>query len=323
MEEDSDKKGLCISFYDDGEEMGKTLIIKDDYNSFEQYYLDKLNSFDENVLARHYYISDNYLRKAFTHYGLPFESIWYGEWKKHIKEYELIIVFDSIHTPNLIRYLHKEKAKRIVFWHWNPISTEKDVQMLESTQAICEHWTFNDTDVQKYGMKYNNQFFFYQPNTLSEKKDSVFFVGKDKGRYSCILEIARIIQKQGLEADFHVIASAGKEYRNKAFLQKRYLEYNDVLESIKQSKAVLEITQEGQTGITTRSLEAMFMRTKLITTNRNVVNYSFYNKENVFLLGQDDYCKLSEFLKKPFIELEDKKIEQYSASGWLRSMLQK
>ena len=198
--------------------MGKVLILKDNYNSFERYYLEHLNAVSENVVAMHYYISDSKLRKIFTHYGFPLESVWYGDWKKHIQEYDLVIVFDSIHTSKLIKFLHNNGARRIVFWHWNPMKTDKDKHIFKKTQTICEHWTFNDADVKEYGMFSNNQFFFFQDNEKVVKTNSVFFVGKDKGRYNSIMELGKQIRKIGYEADFHIIVPNCGKLEKKEYL---------------------------------------------------------------------------------------------------------
>ena len=97
----------------------KYLILKDNYNSFEQFYIDNMNNESANV--QFYYGSSAFVRKLFTHYGLPLESLWYGEWKRHLEEYECVIIFDSIHTPNMVRYIRNHFTKQIIFWHWNPI----------------------------------------------------------------------------------------------------------------------------------------------------------------------------------------------------------
>ena len=155
------------------------LILKDNYNSFEQYYLDKLN--ECGVDAEFYYISSSILRKVFTHYALPFESLWYGGWKNNLDTYYCIIVFDSLHSINLLKYIRKRYRKRLIFWHWNPIKKDKEISIWKETKKMCEHWTFNPSDVEKYGMNLNNQFFFYQNQKDISKEESAFFVGTDKG----------------------------------------------------------------------------------------------------------------------------------------------
>lgn len=297
----------------------RVLILKDNYNSFEQYYLNKLN--EGGIDAEFYYTSSSALRKVFTHYALPLESLWYGTWKKKLNTYDCVIVFDSLHSANLLKFIRKKYGKRLIFWHWNPIKKDKDIAIWRQTKEICEHWTFNPKDAKKYGMKLNSQFYFYQNRENSIKDESVFFVGADKGRYEKLMEISNDLKNADVTLDFHVINTDGKDDRK--YVEKTYMEYDEVISHIQKSKAVVEIVQNGQNGLTVRALEAMFFETKLITNNREIRNYSFYNDNNIFIVGEDNNDNLNLFLHTPFQLIEKKDIYSYDANGWLNTFMRK
>lgn len=293
------------------------LILKDNYNSFEQYYLDKLN--ECGIDAEFYYTSSSLLRKVFTHYALPFESLWYGEWKKKLSAYDCIIVFDSLHSVNLLKYIHKKYGKRLVFWHWNPIKKDKDIAIWKKTKEICEHWTFNPKDAKKYGMGLNNQFFFYQNPENAFKVESAFFVGTDKGRYEKLMEISNELKNIGVTPDFHIISGDAND--NRKYVEKMYMEYDEVISHIRKSKAVVEIVQDGQNGLTARALEAMFFETKLITSNKEIRNFDFYNAHNIFVVGEDNNDSLDTFLHTPFQSIDKKTLYPYDANGWIDNFM--
>ena len=297
----------------------RVLILKDNYNSFEQYYLNKLN--EGGIDAEFYYTSSSALRKVFTHYALPLESLWYGTWKKKLNTYDCVIVFDSLHSANLLKFIRKKYGKRLILWHWNPIKKDKDIAIWRQTKEICEHWTFNPKDAKKYGMKLNSQFYFYQNRENSIKDESVFFVGADKGRYEKLMEISNDFKNADVTLDFHVINTDGKDDRK--YVEKTYMEYDEVISHIQKSKAVVEIVQNGQNGLTVRALEAMFFETKLITNNREIRNYSFYNDNNIFIVGEDNNDNLNLFLHTPFQLIEKKDIYSYDANGWLNTFMRK
>ena len=48
------------------------------------------------------------------------------------------------------------------------------------------------------------------------------------------------------------------------------------------SRSIIEIEDIDQNGLTLRSLESIFFGKKLITDNRDIVNYDFYKKENIY-----------------------------------------
>lgn len=310
---------MAVSQWNENMKNSKVLILKDNYNSFEQYYLDKLN--ECGIDAEFYYTSSSMLRKAFTHYALPFESLWYGGWKNNLDTYDCIIVFDSLHSANLLKYIRKKYRKRLIFWHWNPIKMDKDISIWAETKKMCEHWTFNPSDAEKYGMNLNNQFFFYQNQEDISKEESAFFVGTDKGRYEKIVAISDDLKDRGIAIDFHIVSMNCNDTRK--YIEKTYMEYSDVMSHIRKSKAVVEIVQDGQNGLTARALEAMFFETKLITNNREIRNFNFYNDNDIFIIGEDNNDRLDVFLHTPFQPIEKKALYQYDANGWLDNFMRR
>lgn len=295
------------------------LVLKDNYNSFEQYYLEKLNGC--GIDAEFYYTSSCSLRKVFTHYALPFESLWYGNWKKELNTYNCIIVFDSLHSSNLLKYIHKRYRKRLIFWHWNPIEKDKDKAIWKETKEICEHWTFNPEDARRYGMSLNNQFFFYQNQVDVSKKDLAFFVGADKGRYEKLMDIADLLENMDFIVDFHIISKNSNDRRE--YIEHTFLEYSNVIEHIQKAKVLVEVVQEGQNGLTARALEAMFFNTKLITNNLEIRNFDFYNDNNIFIIGEDSNDRLNMFLHTPFQTIEKKALYPYDANGWIDNFMKR
>jgi hypothetical protein len=81
---------------------------------------------------------------------------------------------------------------------------------------------------------------------------------------------------------------------------------------------ILEIMQEGQVGMTLRSLEALVLNKKLITNNINIVNDELYHPNNVYILGYDNkYSSIKEFLNAPFTEWDEELIKKHDIHSWL------
>lgn len=293
----------------------KVLILKDNYNTLEQFYNDEFCKI--GIECEFYYKTSSCIRKLVTHNGLIYESFWYGKWKKKLQNYDIIIVFDSIHTSKLLKYLFKKSNARLIYWHWNPLNSNKTIKIYEETKRICEHWTFNPLDAEKFHMRINNQFFFYQSLLNVDKVNNAFFIGTNKGRYDFLLKLAEMLIKCGCNPDFHVVDKEKKGI----YIQKSYMEYTQVLNSIRKSNLIVEIVQNGQNGLTIRSLEAMFFNAKLLTNNKDIINYQFYNKNNIFIIGVDNMDEFKDFLSKPFLRIEQDDLYPFSAQGWLENFV--
>ena len=61
------------------------------------------------------------LRKIITPIS-PLFSIYFGKWKKHISEYDKIILFDQGYDNKVLKYIRKKNQHaKIIFWYWNSV----------------------------------------------------------------------------------------------------------------------------------------------------------------------------------------------------------
>ena len=79
----------------------------------------------------------------------------------------------------------------------------------------------------------------------------------------------------------------------------------------------MELQEQGQTGLTLRAMEALFFQKKLLTDNQEVLNCDFYRQENIFVWGQDDECRLADFLQVPYQKIPEETVSQYTWEAWL------
>ena len=95
--------------------------------------------------------------------------------------------------------------------------------------------------------------------------------------------------------------------------------YQEILEFVSQSRCLLEILKEGQTGATLRLMEALFFKKKIITTNINVKEEPFYTPQNIFIIGERPNDELANFVKTAYDDSVDKYIDKYDVGCWLKN----
>ena len=99
------------------------------------------------------------------------------------------------------------------------------------------------------------------------------------------------------------------------------MNYADVISMEIKSKCILDIVQPGQRGITWRPLEALFYRKKLITNYKNIKNYDFYRKENIFILGEDNMSIIKSFINSEYVEIPSNIVNKYQWAGWMKNLI--
>ncbi|MDE6639167.1 MAG: hypothetical protein K2K63_01405, partial [Acetatifactor sp.] len=146
--------------------------------------------------------------------------------------------------------------------------------------------------------------------------------GADKGRAAYISSLKKVFEKSGLYCDIRVFSHAtdtGYRERFQDILTDKRLSYNEYLEQIADCNILLDVNQEGQSALTMRVPEAIYLSKKLITNNFCIPDYDFYDPNNILVLPKEGLPtaeEIQDFLKKPFRSYPDSVLESYSFEHW-------
>ena len=130
----------------------------------------------------------------------------------------------------------------------------------------------------------------YFPNTynlgLVDNKRNVkikydlFFVGRDKGRFKQLVTLYNILSKKGIRCLFLINGVEEKDriYHLEGIKNIKIVSYQDIVKYIAESRCILEILQDNQYGSSLRPMEAIAYGKKLLTTDKEIINCSYYDK---------------------------------------------
>ncbi|HEM5166085.1 TPA: lipopolysaccharide biosynthesis protein, partial [Streptococcus suis] len=102
----------------------------------------------------------------------------------------------------------------------------------------------------------------------------------------------------------------------------KQLPFEKLYEIYSQSKCVVDIESSKQNGLTMRTIEMIGLEKKLITTNKDIVHYDFFNPANIMILDRNDPVIDLEFIDKPYIPLDEKIRTKYSLHDWILNVLE-
>ena len=208
------------------------------------------------------------------------------EWPDFSPDDNTLIVFDT-HTG--LHYLHWLEAafpeKRIILWHWNPVMVPG---LITKTTDRVEKWTYSRKDAEKWGMRLNTQFFFdcfaHEAAEYAAMPPAhpprALFIGRNKGRA-------------------------------------KQLEELEVIDAVEQSSIIIDLYADPTGGLSLRALEALFFCRKLITNRSLMRDEDFYDRRNIYILGEDDRT-LQTFLAEPIAAPNPEIRNKYLFSNWLK-----
>lgn len=255
-------------------------------------------------------------RKFSTEFSTEFFN---SDWTKKLPYIKKLIIVANVDTASVVKYVNKKFPNiKIHVWYNNPVKNEISPTVFKKLN--CSLWTFDKNDSREFGMKYNAQyidvvnFINISPNLPSSW--DIVFIGASKDRLNIIRNFEEKVKELGISFHPYVIKSKNESLENYNF-QKKKLSYAAVLSMESRGRAILEILQSGQSGLSLRPLEAIFLEKKIITNNAEIENEPFYSSENVFILGKDDFSNLNTFLNAPVSLIDHKIREYYTFSSWV------
>jgi len=241
------------------------------------------------------------------------------------------VLFFAVENDRELRILRKYiRARQLALWLWNPISSfqphasGRNQYLRWLRRAGIRAYTFDNGDARDFGIEATSQVFRHVPlatgaSGISARLD-VYFVGSDKGRLADLRILENEFQKEGLSTNFHVIGDRHRRYcaEERSWLRPEPLSYRENLDRIMHSRAVLEILQSGQRGVSLRYMEAMFLDRKLITNNPAACKMPGYDPSRIFILGNDELSGIRQFIEQPSKPVDPQVLRQHDIGGWLR-----
>ena len=232
----------------------------------------------------------------------------FDEWSKNLDKYEKVIIFDSGYSKRLTKFLRK-KNKKIIVWFWNTIARKQELILKDKN--VDYFYSFDKNDCQKYNLKFNTQFYFDKlPQSCNNHIEyDVFFVGLDKGRKECISTLIDVFQDKNISYNIDIIDDGANPY---------HYSYSEYVELESKARCLLDIvSHKDSQGLTLRPLEAICMNKKIITNNIHIDEYNFYNPNNVFIIGKDNFENIYDFINTPYQKINEADLKYYSINKWV------
>lgn len=114
-----------------------------------------------------------------------------------------------------------------------------------------------------------------------------------------------------------------RNYKNVGIRDVRFkmMPFEKLYEIYADSRCVIDIENKGQHGLTMRSIEILGLCRKFITTNKDIVNYDFYNVNNILVLDRNHPVLDMSFFDKPYQRLDERIYQKYSLKNWILEVL--
>lgn len=254
-------------------------------------------------------------------------------------DYILIIRGEYTPIPTLIKLKQTFKNTKMILYMWDGI---------ENYPTITRKWryfdkvlTFDRIDYEKYKeqIEFLPLFYYnaYLPvnNAATDKKykyDLCFIGTAHDDRIKIIKKIMRDCAHNGKKCFSYFYMPHKLVYLKYKFTSKYFknvkmsdvsfkqIPFKDLYKIYSESRCIVDIESIGQHGLTMRSIEMLGLKRKLITSNKDIVNYDFYDPDNILVIDRNNPKIDNKFFSRPYKELSDEIYKKYSLESWLQNV---
>ena len=289
--------------------------------------------------------NDGFICKACGRYNIkPYERVlekYYQQIVESVedREYDYILTIRGEYTPlSSIRLLKQKFPKaKLILYMWDSLRNNKAVQ--SRWRAYDKVYTFDRMDYLKYQDEIEFlPLYYYDDYVPTEKKadmkyDIAFIGTGQEDRVKIVNQVKNQCENSGKKMySFVFLPHIFVFYYNK-LLNKNYkhvklkdiqfekMPFKKVYEIYDQAKCVIDIESAKQCGLTMRTIEMIGLRKKLITTNKDIVNYDFYHEDNILVVDRNNFVLDEAFIDRPYYHLDEQIYEKYSLSHWIMEVL--
>ncbi|MDR7208986.1 hypothetical protein [Flavobacterium piscis] len=252
-------------------------------------------------------------------------------------KYDLVfIIKGESFSRNAIEILKaKNPNAKYVLYLWDSIRRIKDVN--EKLILFDKVYSFDRLDCVENEKFILNPLFF-RNEYLNQSNDCIqnnhiYHLGwYHSDRLILIQKIAKYCQENNLKYEFILFTGyfsyifqsifGGQLKNNKSFLTFKPISAKTNFQNILNSKVTLDIAHPFQSGLTMRTIELIGAQRKIVTTNEDILNYDFYNPNNILIINRGNPVLEKSFFESEYTPIPNEIISKYSIENWLRRMIE-
>jgi hypothetical protein len=219
--------------------------------------------------------------------SLPFKGLWYDCYIRAVPSADKhVVVFMEgcplAYDKRLLLHLRKKLANAVLVYYFlnSAIAVpERRIRYIESNFDLII--SYDEDDCAKRGWHHYCGVYSADKSIRAAAPCDVFFVGQNKGRQKALLASYERFSRWGLKCDYFITGIPDKEQNVPGIHYDEYLPYDKTLQKVMGARFLFENLQEGQSGCSFRTFEAIAYGKVLVTNNASLKNSRIFDKNRM------------------------------------------
>lgn len=220
---------------------------------------------------------------------------------------------------------------KTVLYQWDSMVRVNYADLIPVFDKVA---TFDSEDSKQYGLNYQPLFYTREVDTLKKIQTASLYDLLLLGmylpeRYLGLQRLLSYSEKHHLRFKYHLFLQKTHYFTQKLkgrtidlkFCSFETISYQDVLKLYAQSNVIVDFSNVSQSGLSMRVVEALGAGKKLVTTNKNIQQESFYSPSYIHVIDPANIEIPASFWESTIVH-NDSKLDRLRLDNWLETLLQ-
>lgn len=235
---------------------------------------------------------------------------------------DITLVVDPAHFNHTILKEVRKKSKKLIAYNYDsmaqlPLPADK-------MSYFDEIYSFDKNDCEKHDFKFITNFIYLPKTPINLKNTLKAFTiqSKSKDRIFTLSKIADQLDSLNIKNyEFLVYGKVNSKINKNIIFFNERIGLETFQKKMDNSEILLDLVREGQNGLSFRIFEAMALQKKLITTNKNIIHYDFYNPNNILVIDAKNPTITTNFLKSNYQPIPENIYNKYTLNNWIKTVI--
>ncbi len=234
-------------------------------------------------------------------------------------KYDLIFIIrpDLLSNNSLLSL--KSKTNNFIAYYWDSVVFFP--RKNEIIHFFDKVYSFDNQDCKENGFEFLTNFYYYEPEPVETDKMVFSISHLEKRRFQLFNEMGKFLEENHIT--FRFLTKQSKNKLKSPYIE--YLEetipYAEMLQLLNHYEVILDIAKPLQNGLSFRIFESMGMNKKIITNNRSVMEYDFYNPNNILVVDFDNLTIPKSFFETPFEPIDEVIKQKYHLRSFVKTVV--
>ncbi len=212
--------------------------------------------------------------------------------------------------------LLRSKTESFIANYWDSISLFD--RKLRIKNIFDKVYSFDTEDCKRYGFDLLTNFYYFDEIPATVNNNVYCLLTNDK-RTAVVERMGKYLNERGIANTLKVFCY--KPAVTAYVLQiHQVIPYEIMLKEIAASSVLVEIQKEEQQGLTFRPFEALGLSKKLITNNKHIKEYDFYDANNICIIDNEDINIPNGFFTTPYRPVSETIKIKYHLDNWIETL---